>query len=66
LPNSIKIPIVETYIILQHFMSTRTKYNRIGGEQTTVQDKADTDIIMRFSPSYGNNIVIQVNTFLEL
>jgi hypothetical protein len=34
-------------------MSTRAKYTRVSGEQETHQEKADTDIIMRFSPFYG-------------
>jgi hypothetical protein len=34
-------------------MSTRSKYIRVKPEEEKNEDKLDTDIIMRFSPTYG-------------
>lgn len=34
-------------------MATKAKYNRIRPEETK-EDKPETDIIMKFSPTYGN------------
>lgn len=39
-------------------MGTRAKYNRVKAEQDTKEDKLDTDIIMRFSDSYGMHTII--------
>ena len=40
-------------------MSTRSKYFRVKPEEEKNEDKADTDIIMRFSPTYGIHRLIQ-------
>lgn len=37
-------------------MATRSKYNRVRQEEKK-EDKPDTDIIMKFSPTYGNSFI---------
>lgn len=40
-------------------MATRAKYELVRGGENN-ETKLDTDIIMRFSPTYGNHSLIQV------
>lgn len=46
-------------------MATRAKYTRVRPEDKK-EDKPDTDILMRFSPSYGTNAFIQVDMLAEV
>jgi len=46
-------------------MATRAKYTRVRQEDNK-EDKPDTDILMRFSPSYGKNVFIQVDMLAEV
>ena len=39
-------------------MATRAKYNRVKGPEDKNEAKLDTDILMRFSDSYGKIFVI--------
>lgn len=43
-------------------MATKAKYTRVQGKQETTEKKADTDIIMRRSPTYGRQCVTQAST----
>lgn len=46
-------------------MATRAKYTRVRAEDKK-EDKPDTDILMRFSPTYGTSIFyIQVDILAE-
>lgn len=48
-------------------MSTRSKYYRVRPEEEEKQeDKPETDIIMKSSPTYGIYWVIQADTLLEV
>lgn len=38
-------------------MATKAKYTRVKVEDTK-EDKLDTDIIMKFSPTYGTSMLI--------
>lgn len=38
-------------------MATKAKYTRVRPEETK-EDKPDTDILMRFCPTYGTSIFI--------
>lgn len=40
-------------------MATRAKYNRVRQEDDKKEDKPDTDILMRFSPTYGTCPITQ-------
>jgi hypothetical protein len=40
-------------------MATKAKYNRVKQEDKK-EDKPDTDILMRVSPTYGIHFIIQV------
>ena len=40
-------------------MATRAKYNLVKQEEKK-EDKPDTDILMRFCPTYGNYSLTQV------
>jgi len=45
--------IQDIYYYLQiNLMATRAKYNRVRPEEQK-EDKPETDIIMKFSPTYG-------------
>ena len=46
-------------------MATKAKYYRVKGEEKK-EDKPDTDILMRFSPTYGKYILIQADMSLGL
>jgi len=46
-------------------MATRSKYTRVQQEEQK-EDKPDTDILMRFCPTYGSIFIIQVDMYREL
>ena len=42
-------------------MATRAKYTRVRAPEDNKEEKLDTDILMRFSPRYGNPSTIQAS-----
>lgn len=42
-------------------MATRSKYSRVKQEEKR-EEKPDTDILMRFNPTYGTCLLTQVAT----
>ena len=42
-------------------MATRAKYTRAKGNEQNNETKLDTDILMRFSPTYGNPLFTQAS-----
>lgn len=42
-------------------MATRAKYDRVKTPEEKNENKLDTDIIMRFSDTYGKEYLIQVD-----
>ena len=40
-------------------MATKAKYTRVRSDDKKEDEKPDTDIIMKFSPTYGNCDIIQ-------
>ena len=47
-------------------MSTRSKYYRVRPEEEKQEEKPETDIIMKSSPTYGNYSLTQADTLLEV
>lgn len=47
-------------------MATRAKYTRVRAPEENKEEKPDTDIIMKFSPRYGNSSSIQASMSPEL
>lgn len=49
-------------ILINSSMATRAKYDRVKTPEEKNENKLDTDIIMRFSDTYGKDWLIQVDT----
>jgi len=47
-------------------MATRAKYTRAKGNEENNETKLDTDILMRFSPTYGTLLFTQASMSLVL
>jgi hypothetical protein len=47
-------------------MATRAKYTRVRAPEEKHEEKADTDILMRFSDRYGTSPPTQASTSHEL
>lgn len=46
-------------------MATRAKYTRVNAPEEKAETKLDTDILMRFSESYGTSSLMQAGTSRE-
>lgn len=46
-------------------MATRAKYTRVNAPEEKAETKLDTDILMRFSESYGTSSLMQAGTSPE-
>ncbi len=49
------------YSLISH-MATRAKYTRVNTQDQNNETKLDTDILMRVNDTYGNTLLIQVDT----
>ena len=47
-------------------MATRAKYTRVRAPEEDKEQKPDTDILMKFSPRYGNSSITQESMSHEL
>lgn len=54
-----------TLVILKWWMATRAKYTRAKDNEVNNEPKLDTDILMKFSPSYGKLTLIQASIYHE-